>query len=150
MGGRSGISVKNLQLAEDYYKSLGGKPSDFPSFVLDSSKYKELETYGKIDAPPWKIKIKMFQLGPLTLELTEPIEGGNYNETYMVDHGEGANHIAYLVDDLEKEVKELQTRGVQIMYHINGIYAYLDTRVVGGLVLELFQKGVDIRQFVNR
>jgi methylmalonyl-CoA/ethylmalonyl-CoA epimerase len=74
------------------------------------------------------------------LELTEPVEGGNYNETFMDQHGEGVNHVAYQVDELEKEVKELADKGVPVMYHARGAYAYLDTRKVGGMVIELFQK----------
>jgi methylmalonyl-CoA/ethylmalonyl-CoA epimerase len=135
-----GLSVKNLDQAVDYYKSLGGKADDAPGHILDSANFKDFRTYGKSTAPPWKIKIKMVQLGPLMLELTEPVEGGNYNETYMDQHGEGVNHAAYQVDDLETEVKELESKGVPVMYHAKGIYAYLDTRKVGGMVIELFQK----------
>lgn len=135
-----GLSVRNIEQAVNYYKSLGGKADDSPGHVLDSTNFKDFKTYGKTDAPPWKIKIKMLQLGPLMLELTEPIEGGNYNKTYMDEHGEGANHVAYQVDDLEKEVKELKDKGVPVMYHAKGEYAYLDSRKVGGVVIELFQK----------
>ncbi len=135
-----GISVKNIDQAVSYYKSLGGQADDAPGRTLDSLALKELKTYGKTDAPPWKIKIKMIRLGPLTLELTEPVEGGNYNETYLDERGEGANHVAYQVDDLEKEVKELEDKGVPAMYHVKSVYAYMDTRKVGGLVIELFQK----------
>ena len=136
-----GLSVKNIEQAVSYYKALGGKTADDnPAHVLDSASFENFKTYGKTDAPPWKIKIKMIQLGPLGLELTEPVEGGNYNETYMDEHGEGANHIAFQVDELEKEVDELAAKGVPAMYHLKGRYAYMDARKVGGVVIELFQK----------
>ncbi|MFC2015105.1 VOC family protein [Chloroflexota bacterium] len=136
-----GLSVKNIEDAVNYYKSIGGTTADDnPGRVLDSANFKDFKTYGKTDAPPWKIKIKMAQLGPLMLELTEPVEGGNYNETYMDEHGEGANHLAFQVDDLEQEIKELEDKGVPVMYHAAGAYAYVDTRKVGGVVIELFQK----------
>jgi len=76
----------------------------------------------------------------MEFELTEPVEGDNFNKTYMDEHGEGANHVAYIVDNLDKEVAELKARGVPVMYHASGIYAYLDTRKVGGVVIELMQK----------
>ena len=137
-----GLSIKNMEEALKYYKSLGGTTADdSPAHVLDSAGWKEgFTTYGKTDAPPWKIKIKMLNLGPLTLELTEPVDGGNYNGTWMDQHGEGANHIAYGVDELEKEVEELKAKGVPAMYHLKGRYAYMDARKVGGVVIELMQK----------
>ncbi|MFC2039026.1 VOC family protein [Chloroflexota bacterium] len=135
-----GLSVKNIDDAVNYFKSLGGQTNDSPGHVLDSAGLDNLQTYGKTDAPPWKIKIKMLDMGPLTLELTEPVEGDNYNKTWMDDNGEGANHIAYVVDDLEKEVAELKAKGVPAMYHAEGRYAYMDTRETGGLVIELMQK----------
>jgi 4-hydroxyphenylpyruvate dioxygenase-like putative hemolysin len=58
----------------------------------------------------------------------------------MSEHGEGANHIAFQVPDLGKEVAELEAKDVPAMYHAKGQYAYMDARKVGGLVIELFQK----------
>jgi methylmalonyl-CoA/ethylmalonyl-CoA epimerase len=136
-----GLSVKSVDEAVKYFESLGGKAADMPAFVLDSSNFEHLRTYDRTDAPPWKIKIKMLDLGPLSFELTEPVEGDNYNKTYMDEHGEGANHIAYLVDELEKEVEELESKGVPVMYHAKGQYAYMDARKVGGVVIELKQSG---------
>ena len=135
-----GLSVKNMDKAVEYFRSLGGTTDDSPGHILDSAGLDNLKTYGKTEAPPWKIKIKMLDLGPLTLELTEPVEGANYNSTYMDEHGEGANHIAYLVDELEKEVAELEANGVPVMYHAEGAYAYMDARKVGGVVIELKQR----------
>ena len=137
-----GISVKNMEQSINQFKSLGGTTADdAPGRVLDSTNFKEFKTYGKTDAPPWKIKIKMVNLGPLMLELTEPVEGDNFNGTWMEEHGEGANHIAFQVDELEKEVDELIAKGVPAMYHAKGAYAYMDARKIGsGLVIELFQK----------
>ena len=135
-----GLSVKSIDEAVKYFESLGGKAAERPAMVLDSANFKKLRTYDSFDAPTWKIKIKMLDLGPLTFELTEPVEGDNYNKTFMDEHGEGANHIAYLVDELEKEVAELEAKGVPVMYHAEGQYAYMDARKVGGVVIELKQK----------
>lgn len=134
-----GLSVKNMDEAVKFFRSLGGTTDDNPGRILDSETIAGLKTYGKDDAPPWKIKIKMLDLGPLTLELTEPVEGDNYNKTYMDEHGEGANHVAYMVDNLSEEIAELEAKGVPAMY-ASDIYAYMDARKVGGVVIELMQK----------
>lgn len=135
-----GLSVKNIDEAVKYYESLGGKAAERPANVLDSANFKEFRSYNDTNPQPWKIKIKMAQIGPLMLELTEPVEGDNYNTTYLKAHGEGANHIAFQVDDLAAEVKELEDKGVPAMYYAKGAYAYMDARKVGGVVIELFQK----------
>ena len=135
-----GISVRNMGDAVKYLTSLGGKTDDRSGIILDSKRFKEFKTYGKKDVPPWQIKIKMLDIGPLTIEMTEPVSGGNWNETFMNEHGEGPNHIAFQVTELEKEVAELEAKGVPAMYHAKGEYAYMDARKVGGLVIELFQK----------
>ena len=131
-----GLSVRDTDKAAEYYESLGGKGSERLDIVLSSTDFANLKTYGKTDAPPWKLKIKMLNLGPLTLELLEPVEGDNYIKTWMDEHSEGANHIAFIVDDLEKEVAELEAKGVPVMYHAEGRYAYMDTRKIGGIVID--------------
>jgi methylmalonyl-CoA/ethylmalonyl-CoA epimerase len=135
-----GISVKNMDEAVKYFESLGGKADTRPAGVLDSTRFKDFETYGKKNVPPWKIKIKMMNLGPLQIEMTEPVDGGNWNEKWLKEHGEGPNHVAYQVDNLAKEVEELKAKGVPAMYYAKGEYAYMDARKVGGMVIELFQK----------
>ncbi|MFC1920543.1 VOC family protein [Chloroflexota bacterium] len=136
-----GLSVRNTDEAVKYYESLGGKAAEMPDIVLSNTDFMSLRTYGKTDAPSWKLRIKMLNLGPLTLELLEPLEGDNFIKTWMDEHGEGANHIAYIVDNLEKEVAELEEKGVPVMYHAEARYAYMDTRETGGVVIELMQKG---------
>lgn len=144
-----GLSVKSIEKSKEYYQSLGGKADDSPVLTLDTSKYGELETYGKKGASPWKIKIKFIQMGPLTVELAEPVEGSSYVQQHIEDYGEGADHFGYLVDDIESELKELEERGARVLYHIKGVYAYLDTRGVGGMLFEIIQKGLDLRKLIN-
>jgi len=47
-----GLSVKNMDEAVNYFKSLGGQTDDSPGHVLDSTNFTNLKTYGKTDAPP--------------------------------------------------------------------------------------------------
>ncbi len=135
-----GLVVKNMDKAVEYYKSIGLATSESPDHVLDSKSFADLKTYGKSNASNWKIKIKMVNIGPLTLELTEPLEGDNVNGEYLDSIGEGANHIAFVVDDLEKETEELAKKGIPVIYYGKGQYAYFDTRKVGNVIIELMQR----------
>ncbi len=135
-----GISVKNMDEALKWLGSLGATTDDRPAGVLDSRNFKEFSSYGDTNPKPWRIKIKQLKLGPLGIEATEPVDGGNWNETWLKEHGEGMNHVAFQVPDLAKEVAEMEAKGVPAMYYAKGQYAYMDARKVGGLVIELFQK----------
>ena len=135
-----GVVVKDMDKAVEYYKSLGLVSSESPDIILDSQNFEDLKTYGQSNASNWKIKIKMVNIGPLTLELTEPLEGDNVNGQYLDSIGEGANHIAYVVDDLEKETEEMTGKGIPAIYYAKGQYAYFDCRAYGNLIIELMQK----------
>lgn len=135
-----GVVVRDMDKAVEYYKSLGLASSESPDIILDSDKFKDLKTYGQSNASKWKIKIKMVNIGPLTLELTEPLEGDNVNGEYLDTIGEGMNHVAYVVDDLKKETEELTKKGIPAIYYAEGEYAYFDTRKVGNVIIELMQK----------
>ena len=136
-----GVVVRNMEQAVAYYKSLGLVSSESPDIVLDSDRFGDnLLTLGRKHGSKWKIKIKMVNLGPLTLELTEPLEGDNVNGQYLKTIGEGANHIAYACDDLEKEHQEMLKKGIPAIYYAKGEYAYYDTRKSGNLIIELRPK----------
>jgi methylmalonyl-CoA/ethylmalonyl-CoA epimerase len=135
-----GVVVRNMDEAIEYYQSLGLVTSATPDHILDSKSFEDLKTYGKSGASNWKIKLKMVDIGPLTLEFTEPLEGNNVKGEYLDAIGEGANHIAFAVDDLEKEVEELAKKGIPVMYHAKGQFAYFDTRKVGNVIIELMQR----------
>jgi len=136
-----GVVVRNMDQAVAHYKSLGLISSESPEFVLDSDGFGDnLLTFGKKHGSKWKLKLKMVNIGPLTYELTEPLEGDNVNGQYLKTIGEGANHIAYAVDDLEKEHAEMVRKGIPAIYYAKGEFAYYDTRKSGNLIIEFRPK----------
>ncbi len=82
-------------------------------------------------------------LGPIEFELIQPICGESLQREFLRRHGEGINHIAFFVDDLDKEVTELTKKGFKVVS--SGRRAdvttvvYLDTDKVGGVQIELLQ-----------
>jgi catechol 2,3-dioxygenase-like lactoylglutathione lyase family enzyme len=138
-----GVVVRNMDQAVAYFKSLGLVSSESPEIILDSESGgfgDNLLTLGKKHGSKWKIKIKMVNIGPLTLELTEPLEGDNVNGQYLKTIGEGANHIAYAVDDLEQEHEEMVKKGIPAIYYAKDEFAYYDTRKSGNLIIEFRPK----------
>ncbi|MFC2076549.1 VOC family protein [candidate division KSB1 bacterium] len=84
------------------------------------------------------------KLGSVTLEILQPTRGRSIYDEYLQTHGEGFQHIAFSVDDMDRAVAVLGERGVIISQdgawgqtEVAGRFAYTDTDHTGGLCLEL-------------
>jgi methylmalonyl-CoA/ethylmalonyl-CoA epimerase len=76
------------------------------------------------------------------LEVIQPLEGKSPHQEFLDNHGEGIQHIAFAVDDLNREVAQLTKKGVSVLLSANlpkVRVAYLDLGA-GGLVVELMQE----------
>lgn len=104
-----------------------------------------IRTDDNIETEPvdFKIKIAMVQIGPIKMELIQPVEGESIQQKYLDSRGEGLNHIGFLVNDLDRELAELNEKGMQVILRVRrktgGGVAYLDTRKEGGVIFELVQ-----------
>ena len=125
-----GVIVNDMEKAVEYYKSLG------------------IVTVGRdMGVVPTrtgaKVKARWAQMGPLLLELFQPIEGEDIQLEFLREHGEGIAHIGFIVADINAEVDALVSRGVKLLFRIDHptgtSIAYFDTREVGGFIIELVQ-----------
>ena len=84
-------------------------------------------------------------LANIQLELIEPIgEEPSYWKECLDRDGEGLHHIAFRMDDSERELKEFEQQGHPVMQQgewkeepHNGFYAYLDMQDSLKCVIEL-------------
>ena len=134
-----GIVVRDMDKAIEFYESLGIGPfHEGPSAIAIDRK-----VYGK----PADVKIRgaITQLGQIEFELFEPIEGESIQKEFLDTKGEGVVHIGSYVDDIDSEVAKLVEKGFEVIssggISDGGKFAYIDTRSIGGVVLELFQAG---------
>ena len=71
-----GIPVRNLDKSMEDFASLG--VAEFqPEFQIDSGKAAEYLVYGKTPEPAVKTRGVMGRMGPLGVELLQPVEGEN-------------------------------------------------------------------------
>jgi catechol 2,3-dioxygenase-like lactoylglutathione lyase family enzyme len=137
-----GVVVKDLDKAVEFYQKLGIGPFG-PPRPVDRVDRKYFGKYAEHDPSTFKVKMKTAKMGPVELELVEPVEGESLPMEFLKTHGEGINHIAIWVDDLAKEEAKLLAKGFKLMYRAwyrnGGGAAYFDTREVGGIWLELIQ-----------
>jgi methylmalonyl-CoA epimerase len=123
-----GVVIHNLDQAVEYYQGLG------------------FETFGPEKISGSKSRIRFVQKGSLRVELIQPGKQSQSSK-FLESQGEGATHICFLVDDIDKEVANLAKKGVAVLSrhvsHPGGEpIVYLDTRMVGNLMTELKQKSL--------
>ena len=130
-----GVVVKDLDKAVERLSSLGIGPFTPTLLPPDAEQWFR----GKpVDA---KVKISGARLGEIVLELIQPVGRESPHQEFLDSKGEGIQHIAFAVDDLDREVARLAKQGVSVLFSANlrdVRVAYLDLGV-GGLIIELIQ-----------
>jgi hypothetical protein len=88
-------------------------------------------------------KLAFLELGPqVTLELIQPLGGDTSWQQFLDQNGEGVQHIAFHVADVDKSVKTFGEAGMPVLHQgryddDSGSYTYLDTAKALGVTVEL-------------
>jgi len=126
------VIVRDIDKAVEYYQSLGiakvGREVIFPK------------------SKP-SIRAKFVEIGSVPIEFIQPIEGesSNYKE-FLDSKGEGVQHIAFAVDNLDEESSKLEDKGVSVIVKgkapaaFGSLSAHFDTRQVGDFAIQLIQE----------
>lgn len=138
-----GIVVRDKDKAIEFYQALSIGP--FSSFVGPSGlTVTETKVRGK--AAGQSFLECSTALGGSRFTVIQPLEGGEsvYNE-FLEKKGEGLHHIAFIVDDLDKEIHSMTEMGCSVIQSgtimqngkVRSKYCYFDTDKVGGTIIEL-------------
>ena len=123
-----GIAVKDLEVSNDLFAALFGKPH---------YKIEAVESEG--------VRTSFFENGPNKIELLEATSADSPIATFIEKKGEGIHHIAFAVDDIEAELKRLEAEGFNILNKIpkkgadNKLVAFLHPKSTNGVLIELCQ-----------
>jgi len=123
-----GIVVKDMEATmKSYEKMFGIEPFPTVESAVDSA----------------KLKIGLFQLGEVQIELIQVLGGETIHSKFLEKRGEGLHHLGFFVEDIEKELARLEKGGIKVLERgtVLGVvkFAYLDTEKTLGVVLELIQ-----------
>lgn len=135
-----GIVVPNLEQATSLLSSLFGV-----------GPFRFIEWPNRLDSKYWyrgdeqhiRIRQAFASVGPLELEMIEPLEGEQNDYRKFLDStGGGIHHVLFEIDDLDTAVESLEQRGVKILQAGTGIrpgtrWALLDTKALVGFPVEL-------------
>lgn len=135
--GQVGIIVKDIEKAKKNLEDIGIGPFG----PLDAEPTVRWEAWGK----PAEVKLKMSfaKIGPLEVELIEPISDCMQKE-YLDNVGEGIQHFSFFVDDIDKVVEQMAAKGYKVVQRgwrsTSGGYAFFDTEEKCGFMLEIIQR----------
>lgn len=118
-----GIRVTNLEKSIDFYTKLLGM---------------KVVGRGKIEQTKGETVALASQEGGFVLELNHYEKGSPYNTKYVA--GEGLDHLAFGVDDLDKALKEAKSAGYPTVLEMKvegSRWAYIEDP--NGIWIELFK-----------
>jgi catechol 2,3-dioxygenase-like lactoylglutathione lyase family enzyme len=135
-----GLVVKDMNKTIERLTALGIGP--FTPRILPPDAQ---ETYrGKPFVPSQRVAIQITHIGDMELELIQPIDGESPHQEFLDKKGEGIQHLGFMVDNLQEDVKHLTAQGSEVLltsqFKGGGGVTYLDLDVAG-LIVELVQPG---------
>ena len=93
-----GIAVKNLEETLKFYEDVLGMKSVGTEVVEEQ-----------------KVKVAFLPIGDTEVELLESTEEDGPIAKFIEKKGEGIQHIAYRVDNIEKAIEELKAKGIKMI-----------------------------------
>ncbi|HOO59392.1 MAG TPA: methylmalonyl-CoA epimerase [Candidatus Mcinerneyibacteriales bacterium] len=93
-----GVAVSSLEEHIPFYRDILG-----------------LELVGTEEVPEQKVRVAMFQVGEVKIELLEPLSEESPIAKFIEKKGEGIHHLAYDTDDIEDELSVMKGKGVRLI-----------------------------------
>ncbi len=132
-----GLVVRDLDKAIVYYE----KALRLGPFVRPEISYTDKFYYEKPVDSEWLMGF--CSLGPLEMELVQPLTGPTIYHDFLETRGEGLHHLGFDVKDMNRRVECYKKMGLRVLQNgrtPHGGFAYLDTAKIGGVIFELIQR----------
>ena len=127
-----GIAVKDLKESNRLFEKLFGE---------SHYKTESVESEG--------VRTSFFKVGENKIELLEATNEDSPIAKFIEKKGEGIHHIAFDVDDIEKQIKRLEEEGFVVLNKKpkngadNKLVAFLHPKSTNGVLIELCQERVN-------
>ncbi len=124
-----GIAVENLEQSVAFYRDVLG-----------------LELHGTETVEEQKVKVAFFPVGDTEIELLESTDPEGPIAKFIAAKGQGVQHLAFRVKDIEKTLADLKARGMRLIdekprYGAGGAkIAFLHPKATNGVLVELCQR----------
>ena len=123
-----GIAVKDLDVSNTLFEKLLG---------VSHYKIEDVATEG--------VKTSFFKVGESKIELLQATNPNSPIAKFIAKRGEGVHHLAFAVEDIEKEIERLKSEGFELIDDIpkqgadHKKIAFLHPKSSGGVLIELCQ-----------
>lgn len=124
-----GIAVKDIEASNEVFTKIFGK---------ENYKSESVVSEGVITS--------FFQVGENKIELVAASNADSPIARYLTKNREGMHHIAFDVEDIEKEMKRLQNEGIRTLSDVpkkgadNKLICFLHPKDTNGVLIELCQE----------
>ena len=124
-----GIAVKDINASEQLFAKIFGK---------NAYKLEEVKSEG--------VTTSFFEIGESKIELVATTTEESVISKYLEKRGEGIHHIAFNVEDIEKEMKRLKKEGIRLLNEPpkkgadNKMICFLHPKDTNGILIELCQE----------
>jgi len=88
-----------------------------------------------------RARLAFTMLGQVELELIQIVQGDSVHLEFLREHGEGLHHLGFKVKDFQAKLEQAKAMGFKVLQTgpTGRLYAYLDTRERGGIIIELIE-----------
>ncbi len=124
-----GIAVKNLDETLKFYEDVMG-----------------IKCTSKEEVEEQKVRVAFLPVGDSEVELLESTTDDGPIARFIEKKGEGIQHIAFKVDNIEEAIKDLQEKGVRLIdekprYGAGGArIAFLHPKSTSGVLIEISER----------
>jgi methylmalonyl-CoA/ethylmalonyl-CoA epimerase len=133
--GQIGVVVEDLDRAVAFYESTFG----LGPFRIQEAEARNVWDRGK--EKRIKARLAFATLGQVEIEFIQILEGDSMHLEFLREHGEGLHHLGFKVKDFQAKVEQAKAMGFEVLQTgpFGRVYAYLDTRRCGGIIVELIE-----------
>jgi len=134
-----GIIVRDIESKARAWSEILGLPE--PDIIITDSVEKTRAEY-KGRPLAGRARLAFFQMGQVTVELIEPVDGPSTWKDQLDEHGDSLHHIAFDIEGMKEKTDYLNSQGVPLIQkgeYEGGRYAYFDGVTRLGTIIELLE-----------
>lgn len=137
-----GVVVRDLDRAMQFLTDVFGL-GPFRTITYPPPDRADMQRVYRGQPGDFVYRLAFVEIGPIELELIQPLEGASVWADFLEEHGEGIQHLRFNVPDLEPVLEYLAKQGIGVVQRGAGLrpgtnFALLDTEGRAGFAIEIF------------